>query len=109
MSRTILAAGLLALIVAGCAKEDAATAPPPARGADTAIAATDAIEADPCVQGGFYSPLPDPAIRFQFPFRVARDRVYESDTGKHRRGLSLDYREGSDDGIGRKWEERRGG
>ncbi|MFC3714819.1 hypothetical protein ACFONC_01430 [Luteimonas soli] len=99
MSKTILVAGVLALIVAGCAKEDVATAPSPAQGADTAIAATAAIEAEPCVQDEFYSPLPDPEIRFQFPFRVARDRVYESDNGKPRRGLSLEYLEGSADGI----------
>src|SRR3546814_7551714 len=38
-----------------------------------------------------YSPLPDSAIHFDFPFQIARDRVYTSDAGVARRGLRIEY------------------
>lgn len=47
----------------------------------------------------FYSPLPDDTIRFKFPFHLARDRIYKVDNGAVRRGLMLEYLDGSPEQI----------
>jgi hypothetical protein len=100
MKKTTLVAGAL-LVLAGCsdggapvADHDQAASP-----VQAVQSVTPAPAAVPCTQDGFYSPLPDPAIRFGFPFRVARDSVYASDQGKPRRRLSLDYLEGSPEDV----------
>lgn len=99
MNRTILAGSLLALVVAACAKEQPVPAAHGAQASDTTAMVPATGPDEGCVQDGFYSPLPDPAIRFQFPFRIARDRVYDGTDGKLRRGVSIEYLEGSADDV----------
>ncbi|SRR5690606_10014520 len=101
MNRTILASSLLAVALVGCSGRDDG---PQTAVQDATTAPVQVAEApvEPCNTNPFYSPLPDAAIRFDFPFRVARDRVYSSDNDTLRRGISLEYLEG--DGEGR-WND----
>jgi len=94
--RLLIAGSLLALV--GCS---GGGAPAPSQGGTVAspqpqatTPVSSSASAASCAQKAFYSPLPDAAIHFDFPFRVARDRVYASDGGKLRRGLSLEYTQG---------------
>lgn len=98
MVRSILATSLLAIVLAGCNSEPAATSAQDVAAADAGDSQTATgapATSESCVQDvPFYSPLPDDSIHFDLPFRVARDRVYSSDDGTTRRGLSLEYLEG---------------
>ena len=98
MKKYFVAGALLAL--AGCR---GAEVPPPANGLEPAPAATiAAVQSSPaqsCEENGFYTPLPDKAIRFAFPFRVARDRVYANAGGETRRGLTIEYLSGNADEV----------
>lgn len=96
MNKMILVSGLLAIAVAGCTNNDSN---PMSQAADATGQAAVETSAEPCVGNAFYSPLPDASIRFGFPFRVARDRVYETADGKPRRGISLEYLDGSADEV----------
>ena len=98
MKKNVLAIALLALL-GGCSVERPASDAAPAPAAETAAAQPGA---EPSATGpaqcppAFYSPLPDPSIVFAFPFHVARDRVYTTDAGETRRGLTLEYIEGTE-------------
>lgn len=99
MNRTILVSGLMAIALAGCNDKDPNVASQDATPAATSPEQVAAAPAEPCLESAFYSPLPDASIRFDFPFRVARDRVYASQNGTKRRGLSLEYLDGSVDQV----------
>src|SRR3546814_8566451 len=71
----LLAVGLT--VLSACS--DDAVPQPDATQADASVVAADASmepSAIPECPKAFYSPLPDSAIHFDFPFQIARDRVY---------------------------------
>ncbi|WP_140909333.1 hypothetical protein [Cognatiluteimonas lumbrici] len=98
MNKKILLPTLLAIALAGCGNDSANQASTDAA-ASPASVATEQAPAAPCVDNAFYSPMPDASLRFDFPFRIARDRVYADDNGTPRRGLSLEYLEGNADEV----------
>jgi len=48
----------------------------------------------PQPKAGFYEILPDPNIRFDFPFHLKQDRVYVTDKGPTRRAAVFEFLDG---------------
>lgn len=101
MNRRFMMVGAL-LALAGCSNGDVAAPPTNQVAALPPAASTEPAAAEPCAENAFYSPLPDARIRFDFPFRIARDRVYTTEAGAPRRGLTIDYLEGD---AGQVWTD----
>jgi len=76
-----------ALLVSACSGPDASPA---------ATSATPTTSVAPVAEAAtpFYSPLPDDAVHFDFPFQLASDRYYVTDKGETRRRLVLEYLDG---------------
>lgn len=92
-----LAVAVVFLALVGCQGGERTGAP---EQPSAAPAVAEPAEAAPCVPTpSFYSPLPDAAIRFDFPFRIARDRVYATDSGEARRGVTLEYLAGTPEDV----------
>lgn len=84
----------LAVLIAGCSGGEQESATTSAKHAAAAVANAPS----PCPPV-FYSPLPDVAIVFDFPFQIARDRVYTTDSDGTRRGLTIEYLEGDSEQV----------
>lgn len=95
---SILAASIL-LLATACAGE----APPVTQAASTPDGTTAAVAgAKPSdCPAPFYSPLPDAAIRFDFPFHLHLDRIYRPEGGELRQRVVLEYLQGDAAGAWR--------
>lgn|SRR3546814_163062 len=92
--KNIFLLAVVLTVLSACS--DDAVPQPDATQADSSVVAADASmepAAIPECPKAFYSPLPDSAIHFDFPFQIARDRVYTSDADVTRRGLGIEYLE----------------
>jgi hypothetical protein len=89
-----------ALLASACSGPDASptTSATPATSASPAAAAPTP----------FYSPLPDDAVHFDFPFQLASDRYYVTDKGETRRRLVLEYLDGDATQVWNKIEQSMG-
>lgn len=61
----------------------------------TGAATTAGAQASSDCPAPFYQVLPDPALRFDFRFHIATDRMYQTNKGEARRRIVMEYLEGN--------------